>query len=148
MHILCETIHHTVRRRSPSFLQCQYNDNTLMQMVVAFKDDRLSLNVGKGDISFSWKQKTRGSCLSRSHWREEAIGMRHAACDNDATLCACALRVAASHVARLTEIYGVRRRFSGFLISKISRFLLRFQDFIQDFEISRKISKPAYEISS
>ena len=46
----------------------------------------------------------------------------HAACDNDATLCACALRVAASHVARLTELYGNIR--SSAPIFRISDFKL------------------------
>ena len=49
----------------------------------------------------------------------------HGCTTNDATLCSCALRVAASHVATLTD--GDRRRFSGFLIS---RFLHRFRDFM------------------
>ena len=50
----------------------------------------------------------------------------HAACDNDATLCACALRVAASHVARLTELYGNIRS---------SAPIFRISDF-KDFKIS------------
>ena len=42
-----------------------------------------------------------------------------------------------------TNIYGDRRRFSGFTISKIPRFPCRFRDFSK-----KKISSPVYGISS
>ena len=118
-----------------------------MQMVVAVKDDRLSLNIVKGDICnmgnslqkketqlsqtdtqrqdarFDARQDERQlpfavTLAGRSDW--------HAACDNDAKLCACAPRVAASHVARLTELYGNIRS---------SAPIFRISDF-KDFKIS------------